>query len=63
MDKENNIDTGILYHTLSRKIQSENHQEGTNPIGNIGHLISGYVASYYSYLWAQVYSSDLFAKF
>jgi len=63
MDKDQNIDTGDLWHTLSRKIESTNHQAGTNPIGNIGHLISGYVSSYYSYLWAQVYSSDLFAVF
>lgn len=63
MDKDQNIDTGALFHTLTRKIESQNHQPGTNPLGNVGHLISGYVASYYSYLWAQVYSSDLFAVF
>jgi len=63
LDKDQNIDTEALWHTLRRKIESTDLQPGTNPIGNVGHLISGYVSSYYSYLWAQVYSSDLFAVF
>jgi Zn-dependent oligopeptidase len=34
-----------------------------NPVGHLGHLLSGYVSTYYSYLWSEVYSADLFTVF
>ena len=55
------IDTEDLWHNLAQKIEDSTYQEGTNPIGTFGHLITGYVSTYYSYLWSQVYSCDLFA--
>lgn len=61
--QDGNIDTGALWHKLAWKIESTKYQKGTNPIGNVGHLLSGYVSSYYSYLWAQVYSDDLYDQF
>ena len=57
------IDTEDLWHNLAKKIEDSTYQDGTNPIGTFGHLISGYVSTYYSYLWSQVYSCDLFAEF
>jgi len=57
------IDTEELWHKLAQKIELTDYQEGTNPIGAFGHLISGYTSQYYGYLWSQVYSSDLFAQF
>jgi Zn-dependent oligopeptidase len=55
------VDTEELWHKLAQKIELTDYQEGTNPIGAFGHLISGYTSQYYGYLWSQVYSSDLFA--
>ena len=54
------VDSEELWHSLGQKIQLTEYQDGTNPIGSFGHLISGYVSQYYGYLWSQVYSSDLF---
>jgi len=34
-----------------------------NPIGHFGHFLSGYVSTYYCYLWSEVYAADLFSVF
>ena len=46
------VDTEDLWHQLASKIEESDYQQGTNPIGTFGHLITGYVSQYYSYLWS-----------
>jgi hypothetical protein len=38
------VDTEDLWHKLASKIEDSDYQEGTNPIGTFGHLITGYVS-------------------
>lgn len=62
-DKDGNIDTGDLWRMAEEKIENIHAVPGVNPIGHLGHLLGGYVSTYYSYLWSQVYCDDLFAVF
>jgi thimet oligopeptidase len=36
---------------------------GTLPEANFGHIMGGYEAGYYAYLWAKLYSQDMFTRF
>ena len=65
----------MIYHTQDVKDVSEEFRRLYNEVtdfvdppetrseAGFGHLMSGYEAGYYGYLWAKVYAEDLFTKF
>jgi len=57
------VDLATLYNKLKTEITLTEAQAGTNGAASFGHLVGGYDASYYGYLWSQVFSADLFEQF
>jgi Zn-dependent oligopeptidase len=57
------VDTTRVYDKLMKKISLIPLSPDTHPQANFGHLMGGYEAGYYSYLWSEVIAMDLFGAF
>ncbi len=61
--KKGKVDTTKIYEKLMKKIFLIPMTKSTHPQANFGHLMGGYEAGYYSYLWSEVISCDFFEEF
>ena len=57
------VDTTKFYDKLMKKITLIPLSPGSHPQASFGHLMGGYEAGYYSYLWSEVIAADLFGSF
>jgi len=60
---EGAVDTAQLYAKLRKEIAGIEAPPNSNGAANFGHLLGGYSAGYYGYLWSEVFSCDLFKVF
>jgi thimet oligopeptidase len=58
-----NVDPTKLWFDLEPKLTPFSSPPGSIPEAGFGHLMSGYDAGYYGYLWSLVYAQDMFTKF
>ena len=56
-------DVTKTYEDLYRQIVGEEPIAGGHFPGTFGHMMGGYDAGYYGYLWSEVYAQDMFTKF
>jgi len=56
-------DLGELYAKMRVEITKVQNTPGTNSAACWGHIFGGYDASYYGYMWSEVYSCDMFEQF
>jgi len=56
-------DLDVLYAEMRDAITGVKNTPGTNGAGAFGHIYSSYDASYYGYLWSEVYACDMFEQF
>ena len=47
----------------SQSVTTINYPDDVNHLGAFGHLLGGYDAAYYGYLWAEIIGDDLFSRF
>jgi thimet oligopeptidase len=57
------VDTTTLHDALYRKIIGVEPVKGGHFNASFGHLMGGYDAGYYGYLWSEVYAQDMFTIF
>jgi Zn-dependent oligopeptidase len=57
-----NRDIDTIYEEGSKITLLPPH-EGTFALASFGHLMGGYDASYYGYMWAEVFGDDMFSRF
>ena len=56
-------DTTKLYFDLTKKIRALPLTKNTIPQAAFGHIMGGYDAGYYGYLWSEVIAEDFFSEF
>jgi thimet oligopeptidase len=56
-------DPTALWFKLKAKLTVFPEIPGTYPEASFGHLMGGYDAGYYGYLWSKVYAQDMFSEF
>jgi thimet oligopeptidase len=57
------VDPLALWNKLSAELTPVADIEGNLGPASFGHLMSGYDAGYYGYLWSKVYAQDLYTRF
>ncbi|MBV8354336.1 MAG: Zn-dependent oligopeptidase, partial [Candidatus Eremiobacteraeota bacterium] len=57
------VDTTKVWARLQDRTTPIAFIPGTVPQASFGHLMGGYDAGYYGYLWSKVYAQDLFTRF
>ncbi|KAG2203937.1 hypothetical protein INT47_007520 [Mucor saturninus] len=58
--EDENLDTTEVYNALREKISLVAAPKGSFGQAAFGHLMGGYDAGYYGYMWSKVFSSDMF---
>lgn len=57
------VDVTKTYNDLFKEMVGIDHIEGGHFPATFGHLMGGYDAGYYGYLWSEVYAQDMFSRF
>ena len=57
------VDTTAVWSTVAKETTPIPYIAGTHPQAAFGHLMGGYDAGYYGYLWSKVYAQDMFTAF
>ena len=57
------VDTVSVYRQLHKELISLPTIETTHFPGGFQHMVTGYDAGYYGYLWSEVYAQDMFTRF
>lgn len=57
------IDTTQIWQELQKEIMLVGIPKGTYPEASFNHVIGGYDAGYYGYLWSKVFAQDMFTQF
>ncbi len=57
------VDVTKTFNDLYREIMGQEPLDGNHFAASFGHLMGGYDAGYYGYLWSDVYAQDMFSKF
>jgi Zn-dependent oligopeptidase len=57
------VDTTEVWNTVQREIMTMAPVEGQAPQATFGHLMGGYEAGYYGYLWSKVFAEDMYTVF
>jgi thimet oligopeptidase len=57
------VDTNAVWHQVAQAETPLPLAPGLHPEASFGHLMGGYDAGYYGYLWSKVYAQDMFTAF